>query len=213
MGGATLLVSMAGVNPLSTVALVLAILSGICVVLGVGLVIFDVASGRERARSSPKPSAPPTELEQAGFQATGLATMDASRWVPAVILKLACDGELAIIDRRPRDLRTSGVWDPPVLWVKATSDRGAVDLLRSAIAPDRGAQVQLIRTDEVALRLGELTARDLGPTFRPRTIIDTEAGDGSLEGSSIALCGWGRAAMNYSPTRSYVSPVSSSAHR
>ena len=133
MGVTTLLGWMARENPLATVALAVAILSGVCGLLGIGLVIFDVRSGPPP--SAPLPSTAPTEPVQAGFLATGLVTADSARWVPAAILQLACVGELALVDRRARDLREQAVWDPSVLWLEYTSDPGAVAFLRSAAEP------------------------------------------------------------------------------
>ncbi|MFC9918246.1 hypothetical protein [Agromyces binzhouensis] len=152
----------------ATVALVCAVAGGLCVVLAIGFLIADHIS--ERPGSISMTSDAPTVPEHAGLQATALVTVGAERWVPAAILQLSCTGRLAVIDRRTVDLGQTGVWDRSVLWLEYTEDPGAIALLRSAGEPGQrliralyggtprlGEQVELMLTDAVAARLGDLS--------------------------------------------------------
>ena len=164
--------SLAPIEPLASAALVLAAASGVCALLGIVLIVVDAR--RDRRAGQKAESTAPTDPEVAGFLVTGLVTLDAGRWVPAAIVSLACDRELAIIDRRPNELDEDLSWEPSELFLEFTGDPRSVALFskdgetgRQVIralfgsTPRRGDQVAVDRSGTTAVRLSELTVEGM----------------------------------------------------
>lgn len=184
-GGAPGSTSLMVIDPLPLLATLGTLALG-CAALGIGILVI-LATRTSAANAEPPAGSIDAwrSLEANGLLAVGLVTQTAELWVPAGVIRLACNGSVVVVDGRTTldvDYDDPGSPDIRLEFVALPTGSGdATDgeawLIRGLFGSDPrpGAQVTAVRLGELADRL----ARAVGVAIyaiRPRYITESRLG-------------------------------------
>lgn len=182
-GGALGSTSLMVIDPLPLLATLGTLALG-CAALGIGILVILAT------RTSSANTEPPTgsvdawrSLEANGLLAVGLVTQRSEQWVPAGVVRLACDGSIAVVDGRTTlevDYDDPGSPDIRLEFVALPTRSGdATDawLIGGLFGADPrpGAQVTAVRLGELADRLADAAGAAID-AVRPLYVVESRRG-------------------------------------